>query len=489
MEKIATFEKSYCLSDIELIAGSKHDAIMKKTTIFPLLAVTAASAFGLGWMVHPASDGTSESDGESQIILKSGSRAGGAGIRNGGAAVSSPAQDFVSRYLVEGTISAGDMKAAIEELSKVNDPLLRQKMLAALLENLTQDNAMEAFLALRKNRAGGPFGRGGDHELRLLANAWGRIDGPSAIAALKEIVAEGGDRQRGGGRGGRGGDGDGEMMGALAGWATVDGAAAMAYLDTLEEGREKGMAGFGVIQGLLINGVDEAMSYVQSLSSDGNGGRAQEMYMGMIAGEILEQGEDAAKAWVDSVNDPSLKSGALTRVTMELMQNDRDATAEWLLDYANDDAASRAVGRLADSWAREDPEAVLEWAGQLAGDTKAEAYEEAMETWAREDPTAAGEYLTTLVASPEKDAATGAYAERVSREDPVAAMDWAQTIGDEEMRQETVVEVAQDWYRIDRAAAEAWIQSSGLSTEAVQQITDTNNRDGRGGGDRGGRGR
>ncbi|MEJ6634197.1 MAG: hypothetical protein QNK83_01025 [Akkermansiaceae bacterium] len=461
---------------------------MNNSTLLPLLAVTASAAFGLGWVVRPAGDSGSDDDSAGKrVSVNSGTRSPAASRREG-VDQGGPEKDFVARYMKDGSISAEDMKAAMKALSEVNDPLLRQKMLAALIENLTADNAKDAFVALRENRGGRGFGRGGDAELRLLANAWGRVDGPGAVAALREMAEAAGEDGRG--RGGRGGEGElfGEIVGALAGWATVDGAAATAYLDTIEGDREKGMAGYGVIQGLLVNGVDEAMSFVQNMSTEG--GRAQEMYMGMIAGEMLEQGEDVAKSWVNSLTDQNLKSGALTRLTMELMQDDRDAAAEWLVTYGDDDAAASAVDRLADSWSREDPKAVLEWADQLSGATKAAAYEEAMQSWAREDPTAAGEYLGTLAASPERDAAAGAYAERVSREDPVTAMDWAQTIQDDSIRNETVTEVAQDWYRIDQAAAKEWIAGSGLSEAAVKEITSPE----RGGGDRrggpgGGRGR
>ncbi|MEN8693218.1 MAG: hypothetical protein ABF334_00255 [Akkermansiaceae bacterium] len=446
---------------------------MKGTTLSPLLLVTAGAAFGLGWMMRPDSEGSGgNTEMDRKALVNKGLRRASSGSRAGGG-LGGAEREFVGRYLVDGKISAEDMRAAIEEMSKINDPLERQKMLAALLENLTAENAKEAFLALRENQRGGPFGRGGDESLRLLANAWGRVDGAGAIAALREMAEadDGGDRR--GGRGGRGPGGlGGEMMGALAGWATVDAAGATAYLDTIEGDREKGMAGFGVLRGLLVNGVDGAMSFVQNISATEDGGdRMQEMYMGMIAGEILEQGADAAMSWVDTLSDPSLKSGALTRVTMELMGQDREETAEWLLQYHDDEAAAGAVNRFADSWSREDPQAVFEWAEKLSGKTKAEAYEEAMETWAREDPSAAGEYLSNLEASPERDSATEAYATRVSREDPVTAMEWAGTIRDAELKLETQLEVAQDWYRIDRVAAEAWIAAHNLSEEAIKEIT------------------
>lgn len=447
-----------------------------------MIGLTAGLAFGVGWIAKPSS-GVDENLVISKRTFNRSvetSRGGRKAGEQGGLA-----SQFVGRFLVDGKISPEDMQLAIKELSEVNDPLLRQKMFAALLENLTIENAKDAFLALRINRGGGPVGRGRDQEMNLLANAWGRIDGAGAMAALKEIAENSNDDDR---RGGRGPGGlASEMMGALSGWATVDGAGAIAYLDTIEGDREKGMAGFGVIQGLLVNGVDEAMSFVHGLSDSGEGGRAQEMYMGMIAGEMLEQGVDSAKSWADSLTDPGLKSGALSRLTRELMGADREGTASWLLDYASDDTAARAVNVFTDSWARDDPKAVLEWAENLSGQTKAEAYEEAMESWTREDPIAAGEHLATLPASPARDSATEAFATRISREDPETAMEWAGTISDEELRHETTIEVAQDWYRSDKVAAEAWIATSGFSESEISQITSPQRDGGR---DRGrGRGR
>jgi hypothetical protein len=365
------------------------------------------------------------------------------------------------------------MKEAIKEMSEENDPLMRQKMFAALLENLTAENAKDAFLALQETRRGGPFGRRNEDEIRLLANAWGRIDGAGAVAALKEIAAERGEEGRDdrGGRG-RGDRGPGELSSVLAGWATVDGAAASAYVSGIEDEREQRGAAFGVLQGMLVNGVDEAMGFVQSLPSSEGGDRMKGMYMAMVTSEMLEQGLEQTKSWVDTVKDPELRTGVLARVTMEIMQDDREGAAAWIAQFGAEDAAAPAVDRLVDSWSREDPKGVMEWAENLSGKSKAAAYQEAMETWAREDPEAAGEYLANLQASPERDAAVGGYATRVSEDDPAVAMEWAGTIADAGMRQETQIDVARDWYRNDKAAAEVWIQASGLPEESVKQITE-----------------
>jgi hypothetical protein len=382
--------------------------------------------------------------------------------------------------MVDGAIPGADMEAIIKEINNTNDPLLRQKMFASLLENLTPENAKDAFLALRENGGRGPFGRGGDDQLRLFTNAWGRIDGPGAVAALKELSEAEGEDGRGRGRG-RGDRGGGFTSSVLAGWATADGAGAANYVAGIEDQGEQSRAAFGVVRGMLVNGVDEAMGYIQSLPATEDNERLRGISMAMVTDEILKQGLDQAQNFVDTVQDPDLRAGALTRVTMEMMQEDRAAAAEWLVQYGDEEASSYAANRLADQWSREDPQAAMEWAGQLSGESRASAYQETMENWARQDATAAGQYLETLSNSPERDAAVEGYATRVSREDPAGAMAWAETINNAETRQETVIEVAQDWYRSDRVAAEQWIQSSGLNEEAVQSITNPPRDDRRGG--------
>ncbi|MCH2065529.1 MAG: hypothetical protein MK194_17600, partial [Roseibacillus sp.] len=359
-----------------------------------------------------------------------------------------------------------------------------------LLENLTPENARAAYLALQSGRRG--WGRGGgDDELRLMSHAWGRIDGPGAIKALTEMRAEregeGGERGRGRGReGDRGGF---DLVSVLSGWATADGRAAADYVSGVEDEREQRMLSFGVVRGMMVNGVDEAMSYVSSLPKTEDGDRAQAWYMSTIAGEMLEEGLDSAKAWVDTINDPDLRGGALSRVAESAVREDLEGAIEWVTQYADEEAGQRAVNRVANEWAEDDPQAVLTWADSLPDAAKAEAYGEAFEEWTRQDATAAGEYLTNMEASPARDSAVEEFATTLSREDPATAIQWANSISDGEARTETLTQVARSWYYRDREAATQWIETSGLPEESIQAITaERRGFDPRGGGRRPGGG-
>ncbi len=468
---------------------------MKQSALIPVLVLTAGVAFGLGWIAKPSGEngkenanlnpesGAKSASSSSRLPRPTGS---GTSRSNGSGKV----EDFLSRYTSGGVISPEDMTAAIEQMRKENDPILRRKLFSELLENLTPENARAAYLALQSGRRG--WGRGGgDDELRLMAHAWGRIDGPGAIKAFNEMRAEregeGGERGRGRGReGDRGGF---DLVSVLSGWATADGRAAADYVSGIEDEREQRMLSFGVVRGMMVNGVDDAMSYVSSLPKTEDGDRAQAWYMSTIAGEMLEEGLDSAKAWVDTINDPDLRGGALSRVAESAVREDLEGAIEWVTQYADEEAGQRAVNRVANEWAEDDPQAVLTWADSLPDAAKAEAYGEAFEEWTRQDATAAGEYLTNMEASPARDSAVEEFATTLSREDPATAIQWANSISDGESRTETLTQVARSWYYRDREAATQWIETSGLPEESVEAITaERRGFDPRGGGRRPGGG-
>ena len=462
---------------------------MRKPTLISTFVLTAGGAFALGWLARTNTDTGPEDDaGKLERSAKSSAR-----YRSSRPASSSTTRDsessgkieaFLARYSSGGTISPEDMAAAVEGMRRENDPILRRRLFSELLENLSPENAPAAYLALQGGRRG--WGPGGGEELRLLTHAWGRLDGAGAVKALTEMQeareAEGGERR--GRRGGRDGEGGGyDLMSVISGWASSDGRSAADYVTSLEDERQQRMLAHGVIRGMMVNGVDEAMSYVASLPRTEDGGRTQSWYMSTIAGEVLEEGLDSAKSWADTISDPALRGGALSRVAETAVREDLEGAVEWVTQYAGEEAGRRAVNRVADEWAEQDPKAVLTWADSLPEAAQTEAYGEAFEEWARRDPGAAGEHLANMQPSPARDAAVEEYATTLAREEPVTAIKWAETIAREDQRTETLTRVARRWYYSDREAASEWIAKSGLPPEAVEEVTaEGRGFDSRGGG-------
>ena len=227
---------------------------------------------------------------------------------------------FLENYLSQGVISPSDMKLAMKKAMEENDPLKRAALFSALLHQLTPENAKEAFLALKDSRSGRRrFGGGGD-EMRMLLNAWGRVDGEGVMAeltALRDAAAgedgegngRGGRGGRGGGpRGGRGGpggfgatgDGGGiDFMSALSGWATTDVEAAAAYVNSIDDERRGRFYTAGLIQGVMVNGAEAAMDFIAELPQDNE---MRGRYTSMVAAEMLEQGVDSARAWAEGID-------------------------------------------------------------------------------------------------------------------------------------------------------------------------------------------
>ena len=459
------------------------------------LLFSTAGAFGLGWVLKPTPEvSTSTSGLPSEAIGSGGSLA--PTQRSKSAAGPTKAHSTIANYVKGGAIGSANMGTAIKAMMKENDPLKRNAMFSALLEQLSPENAKAAFTAIRESRGNGRggFGRGGGgDEMRLLLNAWGRVDGKTAVAELTALSEAAraereanGDNGRGrGGWGGRDGGGAFDIYSALNGWATNDASAALEYVNGLEgDDRQKGMYTSGIVRGLMANSVNDAIIFISELPQDDNNSRGR--YMSTVAEEMLEEGAASAAKWANTLEADDLKGGAMDRIAGSYAREDLESAIAWVGDHASEDYAARAVTEVAEQWAEDDPQAVIDWASDLPESTQQRVFEEALDEWTEKDPVAASEYLTQMPKSAVKDSAVEGFAKELSREDPESAAVWAGTIGNEELRVSTLQDVARDWARNDRVAAEAWLPTSGLDAEAQQQILENQ---GRGGWNRGGRGR
>ncbi|MGK0184427.1 MAG: hypothetical protein ACI9R3_000193 [Verrucomicrobiales bacterium] len=454
---------------------------MKKPIVITAWIASCAAAFGLGNFLKngdtdPAINGINGGKGGPLLSAQGGAQIAGPDVR--GTKKATTDNPFAA-YIRGGVISSEDMKTLMKDVMDENDPLKRMEMFNHLLANLTPENAKDAYDQLRKSR-----GRGDMEKSQLFLNAWGRIDGAGAMAELMarretsegEDNGRGGRGGRGGGGGGRGGDGF-EMMSILSGWATTDATEATEYLNSNSdlEGREKTMLQAGIVQGLLVNGVSDAMKFVSDLPTGDN---SREWMMSSIASEVLEGGIDEAASWVTSISDSQLKEGALNRVIDQYMREDIDAAAEWVSTMSGESYANDSIRQVAEQMAKTDPMKALQWADALAEDAQPQVYREALNEWAKTDATAASEYLLAMTNSPERDQAITGLTSTLKRDEPESALVWAQEINDPQLKESTLIDVARNWYYSDdKVAAGTWLETSGFSPEAVQQVIAEQSRD------------
>ena len=471
---------------------------MKKPLMIGAWLVSCAAAFGLGTLLKSepsAPESASRANALGGRLLAVDVVAEGSGPKVPGMAKATEANPFAA-YLRGGVISAEDMRTLMKEVMDENDPIKRSELFTKLLANLTPENAKDAYEQLRQSRGRGRGGRGDIEKSQLFLNAWGRIDGAGAMAELMARRENNDDEDRGGrGRGGRGGGfgrgGGGEafeMMSILSGWATTDAAEATEYLNSNGEiqGREKTVLQAGIVQGLLVNGVNDAMQYVADLPT---GDDTREWMMRSITSEVLEDGIDAAANWVTTIADSQLKEGALNTVVSQYAREDIDAAADWVASMSGETYANDAIKEVAEQMAETDPQKALAWADSLEKNSQPQVFREALNEWAKDDPTAASEYLLSMNDSPERDQAISGLTSTTQREDPASAIAWAQEISDPQLQLDTLTSVARNWYySSDKAGASAWLETSGLPTEAVEKVIAEPSRDDFRGGDfRGGR--
>lgn len=434
---------------------------MKKNVILNLIwPVVAVAAFVAGGAMKSAEEGqAAENDQASGSGLSSRSGNRPTGGSRGGGNVGPDGSSSAGGYGGSGT------GVTLADYQVETDALVANKLFADLLLNLRPENAREVFDALlEKEQNGGETGQ----QMGLLLEAWGKLDGEAALAAVNEMNGDG--RRRGF-----------ASISAMRGWASTDPTAAKAHLDGLEGGFEKGMLTQGVVSGLAATDPQAATAYVLELDAARNAegeeggnnrwrGFAVDRQMEAIARAQIQRGMSEATTWAESLPEGDLKSSAFDQVAESYAQSDPEAAAAWVEAHADQGYAERAVREISEELSREDPAAAVTWAEKLPEATQASAMRESMERWTREDPTAAGTYLTTMNESPARDAAVSTFARTYDREDPRLAVEWASSIGDDQLRTETIESVARSWVRSNAEEAKAWLPNSGLTPEAQEKV-------------------
>jgi len=336
---------------------------------------------------------------------------------------------------------------AKEALSDPN-PLTRNLAFSKLLESMTPENVQLLMEALRDGRADGD-------QWRLFLYAWGAMDGAGAIEHASTLE---GDRKTR------------FLAEALTGWASKDPTAAMAWLDTQEDGDAKNRYQWSLVGGLADRDIGMATDYVYRLSSEGNKEAAR--YLETVASEELRKnGTAGATLWAERLPDGALKGAALDRVAGAYVNENPEAAAAWAARFATADYGSRVIEEVGDEWAERDPRAAVAWLETLdEGAGRSEGLFSAFREWTQRDAMAASEYLAGLPAGPSKDSAVSGFARTLARDDPEAAVIWAKTITNEESRVQTLTRAGQAWFRRDPVSAAEWLQTANLPAEAQQAV-------------------
>lgn len=303
---------------------------------------------------------------------------------------------------------------ALGETFKKGGLVERRLAFAEMLKNLTPENARLMREQIAHLSQDSP-------EFREFHYAWGAIAGEDAILNGKDTPKR-------------------DMAASLAGWASKDPDAALAYFNSLspEQQSDGALMKWGAVYGLADHDPELATQF---------------------ALQRMEGGDKDAYKMIQLTADAILREG------------DIDQAAEWSTSLPTGPLQVTAVTRVAKEMADGNPADAYQWTNSLPeGSSKYKALGATFEKWAAHDADEGARQLANL---PEKQrpAATYGFASRLAYIDPEAGIEWANTITVEKTRVNALIDTGRTFYKKDREGALNWLPNSGLTPEQQQRIT------------------
>ncbi len=265
----------------------------------------------------------------------------------------------------------------------------------------------------------------------------------------------------------------------LAYWQNRDGAATLAWLDSLKDERKRGEL---VDQIIRRWGISDGLTRVEFNLRLPEGGQRSDAIKSSLTSWAKSNPDDAL-AWIEKHPKPEyaqiIDSIQGVRVGNLATTDLQGALGRWQ-ELPEGDAKKTAMGPIVDSWSKQDPVAAANWLltridlSQGNNYPAEDSLQKLMHNWSTSDPAAA---LRWAEQYPNKqtrwtviNALTNQYGES-DIPDPKARAALYTTVKDGEIRKNLLQRNAWIWLRTDYKAASAWLESSDEFTpEQVAQM-------------------
>ena len=121
--------------------------------------------------------------------------------------------------------------------------------------------------------------------------------------------------------------------------------------------------------------------------------------------------------------------------------------------------------------AQQQPEQTAAWVAEFPeGALRDAAFEELARLWADRNVDTVANWLNSLASSPARDAAIGAYVNKLALQFPESAALWAKSIQDESLRMRELETVGELWMGTDPISARAWISQAALPEQTKTRL-------------------
>lgn len=341
--------------------------------------------------------------------------------------------------------------------------LTRENRLPRLASIVRSENALDrnrALLAFIDQLAPGDFEATTAHfrslglteermgEYALMLSAWAEVDPLSALAYTKENTK-----------------GDFATDTILSTWATADPEAAIRWANENFTGKGANPYLAGVIRGIAEADPNRATALLTSMP------RSVERAKGLDAflPHLIRQGNQAAYAWIASLQDDSLKGGAVERAAAPLAELDPKGTIAWLTTNPGEQAYRR-IDNVFGVYARKDPQAALgSFITLPPGRDRSNALSGIVAAKASDNPTAAVK-LMDQYPSDVTDRVVQRFIWNSFEKDTSVAISQISRITDQDQRDRMYSRGIGAWIDRDAPSAQAWMNANYLPPAIKQEM-------------------
>ena len=412
---------------------------MKRSTFTPLVALVLIGAGG--FMAGRLSSSHAPGDAAEH---PAGAGSGRPGIERSRQSDAASRRD-TQRHQRTDRGSSPQALARLSSIMRSEDPLDRNRALFAFIDRLGPADFKDAVdhfrsLGLTESRMG---------EYALLLSGWTKMD---PLAAL-DFAGSNPDDQF-------------ATNTVLASWASRDPDAALRWADASHDGSGPNPYLAGVIRGIAETDPERA---TEMLSEMPRGPERDRALRGILP-QLMAQGPEVARSWIESLADEALRNGAMKQIADDMAALDPAGTAQLLLSNPGD-AAQHRLDDVYRQWARIDQQAALESVATLpAGENRSNALRGVVGPMAASDPAAA---LSVIERYPEDvtDRVMKSFLWYSLESDPGLAVSQIPRIQDEGRRDWWYDRTLGSWLDHDPAAANAWIRQNPLPQPVLDQIT------------------
>ncbi|MFY7818740.1 MAG: hypothetical protein ACOVRB_10290 [Akkermansiaceae bacterium] len=408
-----------------------------------LAAIVGAIGFMIGRNTQNVSDSESMTKGGSASSLRSRIS------ESSGAASSDARRNATSTRIAseksDSATSKGDPMTRLEELKNINDPLERTRLWLQLVDSLSPEQFEEFVAAYRAD--GIPPERMGDYS--MLLTAWAKVDPQAALKYASENTGSPFARQT-----------------ILAAWASYDPNSAIAWAKSNHQGDDANPWMVGVIKGLANQDPDLASSLLKEMPRSVERGEALD---NLIPALLQQKGVAAARDWVDSITDASLKDGAMSRIADRSIEKDPEGTADWLIANPSE-TTNRRVDDALFAIARKDQDSAMAYFNKLpVGNDRSNALRGIVNAVAMENPQKAAS-LMDRHSSDVNNRVVEQFVWHSFRQDPQTAVANISRLNNAEEQERMYNRTLEWWMERDQQAAINWVNSNTLPTKVVERL-------------------